>query len=31
APWAPGHHDVYVRLPMTMVTGRLITTTAPTL
>lgn len=21
-PWAPGHHDVYVRIPLTVVTGR---------
>lgn len=21
-PWAPGHHDVWIRLPLTMVTGR---------
>lgn len=22
APWLPGHHDVFIRLPLTMVTGR---------
>ena len=22
APWAPGKHDVYIRLPLTLVTGR---------
>lgn len=24
-PWAPGHHDVWIRLPLTVVTGRKIT------
>lgn len=28
SPWAPGHHDVFIRLPLTVVTGRRIVDTA---
>lgn len=28
APWAPGHHDVFIRLPLTVVSGRRIVTAA---
>ena len=29
APWAPGHHDVFIRLPLTVITGRRIVAAAP--
>jgi uncharacterized protein len=29
APWAPGHLDVFIRLPLTVVTGRRIVAAAP--
>ena len=29
APWAPGHHDVFIRLPLTVLTGRRIVAEAP--
>lgn len=29
APWAPGHHDVFIRLPLTVVSGRRIVATSP--
>jgi len=29
APWAPGHHDVFIRLPLTVVTGRRIVAATP--
>jgi uncharacterized protein len=28
SPWAPGHHDVFIRLPMTVVSGRRIVDSA---
>lgn len=28
-PWAPGHHDVFIRLPLTLITGRRIVAAAP--
>ena len=29
APWAPGQHDIFIRVPLTVVSGRRIVNTAP--